>query len=137
MFLVKGNKLVKETHVLLREAEDINFIGNVEGNGALLGECDVLVCDGFAGNQVLKVTEGMAKRMITDIVKLSKKNGDESLMQLVGYLMGLYDFNSLGGGIVLGAKKPVIKAHGAANENSIVSTAGILLNLAENKEVYR
>ena len=132
----KGNKLVKETHVLLSEAEDINFIGNVEGNGALSGVCDVLVCDGFAGNQVLKVTEGIAKRIITDIVKFSKKTGDESLMKVVGYLMGIYDFNSLGGGIILGTSKPVIKAHGAANEKSIVSTAGILLNLAENKELF-
>ncbi|MBE6537072.1 MAG: phosphate acyltransferase [Ruminococcaceae bacterium] len=132
----KGNKVVKEAHVLLAEAEDINFIGNVEGNGALAGECDVLVCDGFAGNQVLKVTEGAARRIITDIVKLSKKTGDESLMKVVGYLMGIYDFNSLGGGIILGAAKPVIKAHGAANEDSIVNTAGILLNLAENKEIF-
>lgn len=132
----KGNKVVKEAHLLLSEAEDINFIGNVEGNGALSGECDVLVCDGFAGNQVLKVTEGIAKRIITDIVKFSKKTGDESLMRVVGYLMGIYDFNSLGGGIILGTSKPVIKAHGAANEDSIVNTAGILLNLAENKEIF-
>ncbi len=132
----KGNKVVKEAHVLLSEAEDINFIGNVEGNGALSGECDVLVCDGFAGNQVLKVSEGIARRIITDIVKFSKKTGDQSLMKVVGYLMGIYDFNSLGGGIILGTAKPVIKAHGAANENSIVNTAGILLNLAENKEIF-
>ena len=132
----KGNKVVKEAHALLEEAEDLNFIGNVEGNGALSGECDVLVCDGFAGNQVLKVSEGIARRIITDIVKFSKKTGDESLMRVVGYLMGIYDFNSLGGGIILGTSKPVIKAHGAANENSIVNTAGILLNLAENKEIF-
>ena len=132
----KGNKVVKEAHVLLDEAEDINFIGNVEGNNALSGICDVLVCDGFAGNQVLKVTEGAARRIITDIVKYSKKTGDESLMKLVGYLMGIYDFNSLGGGIILGTVKPVIKAHGAANEQSIVNTAGILLNLATNKEIF-
>ena len=56
--------------------------------------------------------------------------------ELVGYLMGLYDFNSLGGGIILGVEKPVIKAHGAANEKSIVSTAGMLLNMAQNKEIF-
>ena len=132
----KGTKVVKEAHLLLDGAEDINFVGNVEGNNALSGVCDVLVCDGFAGNQVLKVTEGAARRIITDIVKYSKMTGDESLMKLVGYLMGIYDFNSLGGGIILGTSKPVIKAHGAANEQSIVSTAGILLNLATNKEIF-
>lgn len=132
----KGNALVKEAHALLAKEEGINFIGNVEGNGALSGSSDVLVCDGFAGNQVLKVSEGMARRLITDIVKYSKKTGDESIMKLVGYLMGIYDFNSLGGGIILGALKPVIKAHGAANEQSVVSTAGILLNMIENKEIF-
>ena len=132
----KGNKVVKEAHALLLEQSEINFIGNVEGNGALSGSSDVLVCDGFAGNQVLKVTEGIATRIITDIVKLAKKSGEEKYMQIVGYLMGIYDFNSLGGGIILGIRKPVIKAHGAANEESIVSTAGMLINMAKNKEVY-
>ena len=132
----KGNAVVKEAHELLKNDPTVNFIGNVEGNGALSGTSDVLVCDGFAGNQVLKVSEGMARRIITDIVRYSKKTGDESVMKLVGYLMGIYDFNSLGGGIVLGASKPVIKAHGAANEKSVVSTAGILLNMLENKEIF-
>ena len=132
----KGNKVVKEAHALLDEAEDINFIGNVEGNGALSGECDVLVCDGFAGNQVLKVTEGIARRIITDIVKFSKKTGDESLMKVVGYLMGIYDFNSLGGGIILGTAKPVIKAHGASNELSIMNVTDMVLNIAQNKEAF-
>lgn len=132
----KGNKLVKEAHALLKADESLNFVGNVEGNGALSGSSDVLVCDGFAGNQVLKVTEGIATRIITDIVKLAKKSGEEKYMQLVGYLMGIYDFNSLGGGIILGIRKPVIKAHGAANEESVVSTVGMLLNMAKNKEIY-
>ena len=132
----KGNALVKETHALLDAAEDINFVGNVEGTGALSGSCDVLVCDGFAGNQVLKVSEGIAKRIITDIVKYAKKCGREDYMQLVGHLVGLYDFNSLGGGIILGTKKTVIKAHGAANEASIMNTSGMLLNLAKNKQIF-
>lgn len=132
----KGNKVVKEAHLLLKDAEGINFVGNIEGTGALSGDCDVLVCDGFAGNQVLKVTEGIAKRLITDIVKYAKKTGEENIMKLVGHLMAVYDFNSLGGGVILGVRKPVIKAHGAANEASIVSTAGMLLNIAANKEVF-
>ena len=132
----KGNKVVKEAHALLAGDGEINFVGNIEGTGALSGDCDVLVCDGFAGNQVLKVSEGIARRIITDIVKYSKKTGEENIIKLVGYLMGIYDFNSLGGGIILGIEKPVIKAHGAANEKSIVSTAGILLNMVENKEIF-
>ena len=132
----KGNRVVKEAHELLLADGTLNFVGNIEGTNSLSGDCDVLVCDGFAGNQVLKVSEGIARRIITDIVKYSRKTGDESIMKLVGYLMGIYDFNSLGGGIILGIEKPVIKAHGAANETSIVSTAGILLNMVENKEIF-
>ena len=132
----KGNKLVKEAHALLKAAGDLNFVGNVEGTNALSGDCDVLVADGFAGNQVLKVTEGTARRIITDIVKIAKKTGKEEYMALVSTLMAKYDFNSLGGGIILGARKPVVKAHGAANELSIVSTLGIVLNLAKNRDVF-
>jgi glycerol-3-phosphate acyltransferase PlsX len=131
----KGNKVVKEAHGLLKESE-LNFVGNIEGTNALSGDCDVLVCDGFAGNQVLKVTEGTARRIITDIVKLAKKTGKEEYMALVGHLMELYDFNSLGGGIILGIAKPVIKAHGASNEKSIMNVTDMILNLAENKEAF-
>lgn len=132
----KGNKVVKEAHVLLRDAEDINFIGNVEGNVSLSGMCDVLVCDGFAGNQVLKVTEGVARRMITDIVKFAKKTKNESIMALVGHLMGIYDISSLGGGIVLGCRKPIVKVRGNAGDKAVVSTSAMIVNMLENKRVF-
>ena len=114
----------------------INFVGNIEGTNALTGDCDVLVADGFAGNQVLKNSEGIARRIITDIVKYAKMTGNTEMMKLVKHLMGIYDFNSLGGAIILGAGKPVIKAHGAANEYSVVSTVGMILNLAKNKKGF-
>ncbi len=132
----KGNKVVKETHALLEGCDDLNFVGNIEGNNALSGACDVLVCDGFAGNQVLKVTEGTAKRIITDVVKIAKTTGNKEYMALAGQLMAKYDLSSLGGGIILGAKKSVIKARGSSNELSIMNTIGIVLNLAKNKNVY-
>ena len=132
----KGNKLVKETHALLKKAEGLNFIGNIEGNRALSGDCDVLVTEGFAGNQILKGTEGIARRIITDIVKYAKKTQNPEIMKLVGYLMGMYDFNSLGGAIILGAGKPIIKAHGAANADSITNTAEMLLNLTKNHDMF-
>lgn len=132
----KGNKLVKEAHGLLKEATDLNFIGNVEGNTALSGVCDVLVCDGFAGNQVLKVSEGMATRLITDMVRYAKKTGSSEVMQLVGHLMGVYDFSSLGGGIILGCKKPVIKTRGSSGADAVANTAAMLMNMAANKAVF-
>ena len=132
----KGNKLVKETHALLKDDSALNFVGNIEGTNALSGDCDVLVADGFAGNQVLKNSEGIARRIITDIVKYSKKTNNPALMELVGYLMSMYDFNSLGGAVLLGVAKPVIKAHGAANADSITNTSEMILNIAKNKEIF-
>ncbi|MBE6667242.1 MAG: hypothetical protein E7607_02905 [Ruminococcaceae bacterium] len=132
----KGNKLVKETHALLAAESEINFIGNVEGNTALSGICDILVCDGFAGNLVLKVSEGMAKRLITDIVKYGKRTGNESIMELVGHLMKVYDFGSLGGGLILGTDKPVIKARGNSNETTVVSVSEMILNMVEHKAIF-
>lgn len=132
----KGNKTVKEAHAKIKADGSLNFIGNVEGNKALSGACDVLVCDGFAGNQVLKVTEGTARRMLTDIVKYAKRTGSEEAMKLFGYLMQTYDIASLGGGIILGAVKPVVKAHGACDEKAIVSTLSMVLNMAQSKRIY-
>ena len=131
----KGNKVVKEAHKLIAES-GLNFIGNVEGNTALDGCCDVVVCDGFAGNQVLKVTEGTAKRMLTDIVKYAKETGSQEIMGLVKHLMKTYDIASIGGGIILGISKPVIKTRGSADERTILNTSRMLLNMAKNKKLY-
>ena len=132
----KGNKLVKEAHKLLAEEKEINFVGNIEGNKTLSGLCDVLVCDGFAGNQVLKNSEGMAVNLITEMVKFSKKTGNASIMELVGYLMKTYDFESLGAGILLGAKKLVLKCRGSSGAEAIYNASKILINIAENKTLY-
>ena len=132
----KGNKLVKETFPLLKEDETLNFVGNVEGRDALSGICDVLVCDGFAGNQVLKVTEGTAKRIITDVVKYARKTGSEDVMGLVKQLLAIYDMESLGGANLLGVNKPCVKMHGSCTEQTVVSSTEMLLNMAANKTVF-
>lgn len=132
----KGNQLVKQTHAILAADEKLNFIGNVEGDQALSGCCDVLVCDGFAGNQVLKVTEGTAKRIITDIVKYAHRTANQDIQTLAMHLMGVYDIGSLGGGYILGIAKPVIKLRGNAGENAVVGTAEMLVNMAQNKAMF-
>ena len=129
----KGNALVKEVHELLKNDETLNFVGNFEGTTALSGGCDVLVADGFAGNLVLKVSEGMAKRIMHDIGRFYKKTGNPAYGELLQYLMGIYDFNSLGGGVVLGTKKIIVKAHGASDEKSIVGTSRMLVNAASGE----
>lgn len=133
----KGNKLVKETHKLLAADPNINFVGNVEGNKALNGLCDVLVAEGFAGNQVLKNSEGMAMNLITEIVKFGKKTGKEAeTMEIVGYLMKKFDFESLGAGIVLGIRKPVMKCRGSSGAVAIRNAVQMMVNLAEGRPLY-
>jgi glycerol-3-phosphate acyltransferase PlsX len=132
----KGNALTKATFTLLKEDEALNFIGNVEGRDALSGVCDVLLCDGFAGNQVLKVTEGTAKRIITDVVKYARKTGSEDVMGLVKQLLAIYDMESLGGANLLGVSKPCVKMHGSCTEKTVVSSTEMLLNIAQNKSVF-
>ncbi len=132
----KGNKLVKETSPLLKEDESLNFIGNVEGRDALSGICDVLVCDGFAGNQVLKVTEGAVKRVVTDVAKYARRTQSKDVNELVKQLLAIYDMESLGGANLLGVSKPVVKMHGSSTERTVVSSTEMLLNMAKNKAVF-
>ena len=132
----KGNHLVKETYPILAEDKKINFVGNVEGNSVLSGDYDVIVCDGFAGNQVLKNTEGMAKRLITDIVMLSKKRNRPEFMEVAQYLMKSYDISALGGGIILGSRKLIIKARGNSDERAIVNITRMLINYASGEAIF-
>ena len=132
----KGNHLVKETFPILQDDKELNFIGNIEGNRALSGDCDVLVCDGFAGNQVLKNTEGMAKRIITDIVKYSKVKNKPELMEVVQYLLKTYDVSALGGGMVLGSRKLIIKARGNSDERAILNISQMLINYAKGDAIF-
>ena len=132
----KGNHLVKETYPILEADKELNFVGNIEGNNALSGDCDVLVCDGFAGNQVLKNTEGMAKRLITDIVKLSKARNKPEYMEVVQYLLKTYDVSALGGGMVLGTRKLIIKARGNSDERAIVNISRMILNHAQGEAIF-
>ena len=131
----KVNHLVKETYPLLKEDTTINFIGNIEGNQTLTGDADVIVCDGFAGNQVLKNVEGVARQLITDIVKLSKKRERPEFMEVAQYLMKSYDISALGGGLVLGARKLIIKARGNSDERAIVNISRMMLNHASGEAV--
>ena len=119
----KGGQLQKDAYALLKEAGDqglINFIGNVEGRGVPLGECDVVVCDGFSGNVLIKSIEGTAMFMGSVLKKMFKKNVLTMVAALlvksgINDLMKLLDYREIGGTQFLGIKKPVIKAHGSSD----------------------
>ncbi|TQK74888.1 phosphate:acyl-[acyl carrier protein] acyltransferase [Brevibacillus sp. AG162] len=125
----KGNELTKAVFPLLQEA-DLNFVGNVEARDVMQGNCDVLVCDGFVGNVLLKAVEGAASTIFSQL----KQEFTSSLINKLGAAIlkpGLVrfkkkmDYAEYGGAPLLGLKSPVIKAHGSSNEramkNAIVS----------------
>lgn len=121
----KGNALTKEAFVLLKNS-DLNFVGNVEPKNVLNGDVDVVVADGFYGNILLKTIESSAKAILKSILnKLYKhipSDADSSFIkESYEECLKEIDFNSQGGAQILGIKKAVIKAHGSANEDTIVN----------------
>ena len=120
----KGTPLQKEAYALLTDAHNkglVNFIGNIEARDTLLGEVDVVVCDGFSGNVLLKSIEGTAYFMGSLMKhKIFKRN----ILSMIGYLfckkgvdevMKMMDYREIGGTQFLGIKKTVIKAHGSSD----------------------
>ena len=120
----KGTPLQKEAYSLLQQASDkgiINFIGNVEARDVPLGAVDVVVCDGFAGNVLLKSIEGTAMFMGSLMSKMFKKNLLSKLaaalvMKDIKAFKKLLDYREIGGTQFLGIQKPVIKAHGSSDQ---------------------
>lgn len=119
----KGTQLQKDAYGLLKEAADkglINFVGNTEARDVPLGAVDVIVCDGFAGNVLLKSIEGTAMFMGSLISKMFKKSILSKLsaalvMKDIKAFKKLLDYREIGGTPFLGIRKPVIKAHGSSD----------------------
>lgn len=120
----KGTELYRNTYELLSES-NLNFIGNVEGRDIPNGVCDVVVCDGFTGNMILKTYEGVAITLMKEIKNLF--NGAKGKLSAALIMKNLkefktkFDYNSYGGAAILGTSKPVFKAHGNAKASTIVN----------------
>jgi glycerol-3-phosphate acyltransferase PlsX len=118
----KGNELVKETWQMLKETEGIRFIGNVEGRALFSGECDVAVCDGFVGNVVLKLTEGLAEGLLQTIARDIAVQGPElaeRFKPVVKALWDRHDYSEYGGAPLLGVNGVVIICHGRSDRRAI------------------
>ena len=123
----KGGELQHQAFALLKQAGDegrINFVGNVEGTGVFEGAADVVVCDGFTGNILLKATEGTVKYMMKSLKGVFYKNTKNKLAALVlkkdlAAMKKSMDVNEVGGTAFIGISKPVIKAHGSSNAASL------------------
>lgn len=122
----KGNDLTKQAFKLLKEQNDINFIGNVEARELLNHAADVVVTDGFTGNMVLKTIEGVAGNIFAMLKEefLSSTKTKVAAMMMKNNLKNLktkMDYSEYGGAPLFGLKAPVIKAHGSSKAQAIYS----------------
>lgn len=115
----KGTPLQIETYEKL-SGGNLNFVGNIEGRAIPFGDADVVVADGFSGNLILKTYEGTAKALMGSIKNIFTRNLRSKLAYLaikdgIDDLKTQFDYKEYGGAVMLGVKKPVIKAHGSAD----------------------
>ena len=120
----KGTPMLREAHQLLKATPGIRFVGNIEPRDVPNGDVDVVVCDGFTGNVMLKSLEGTAKFLLGELKKtmLSSTKNKMAAAMLKGDLANmkrLLDPSEIGGTAFLGISKPVIKAHGSSNARAI------------------
>ncbi|MBQ4159662.1 MAG: phosphate acyltransferase PlsX [Clostridia bacterium] len=121
----KGSTLYKEAHQLLKQAP-INFIGNIEGRDVMSGTADVVVCDGFTGNVMLKVIEGVSSTLLKNVKgammsSLKTKIGALLAKDAFKTLKKKMDYSEHGGALLLGTKYPVIKGHGSSDAKAVFS----------------
>ncbi|UCC22098.1 MAG: phosphate acyltransferase PlsX [Planctomycetota bacterium] len=118
----KGNEVVKRTRELMRSDANMNFIGNIEGRDIFRGICDVVVCDGFVGNVILKLTEGVIEGLFKAI---QHELGQERLRLAMKFkpvmkrIYKKYDYNEYGGAPLLGVNGTALICHGASKSRTI------------------
>ena len=135
----KGNALTKEAYRLL-EKSALNFIGNIEARGIPEGVADVLVCDGFVGNVILKLTEGLAMSLFAQLKREFTSNTAAKIAASVlrpglRRIRDRLDYKQYGGAPLLGIKGGCIKAHGSSDalaiENAIMQAVSFIDNNVE------
>lgn len=137
----KGSRLTLEAHKLIAADESLNFVGNVESRDVLNNVCDVLVADGFTGNAVLKAIEGTASsvlHLLKDSIMssgLSGKLGALMLKPVFGEIKNRMDQAQYGGAVLLGAKAPVVKAHGASDARTVYYTISQIRTMVNGRMV--
>ena len=133
----KGNELVKNTYVKLKENKNINFVGNIEGKDLLKGIVDVVVCDGFVGNVMLKTVEGAAYSIMSILKSEMKKDWIAKLGALLSfpayaYLKKKLDHSEYGGALLVGLNGISVVSHGRSNAKAIKNAVGLAAHLARS-----
>lgn len=138
----KGNKLTKETYQLMKNQNSYTFAGNCEAREIPTGDFDVVVADGFAGNLILKYTEGLAGAMM----KLMKEDLMSSTVTKIGAALSKpgfrkfkkrLDYNEQGGAPLLGVDGAVVKAHGSSGDEAIMNAVRQARTMLEGKVVEK
>ena len=119
----KGTPTVREAYKLLKEVQEINFCGNVEARDLPIGGCDVAVVDGFTGNMILKLSEGLAGMLFKEVKQIflatsRTKIAAALVTKQFRDMAGRFDYSEYGGTPLLGIAKPVIKAHGSSKADA-------------------
>lgn len=132
----KGTPVVQEAYQLLKEEKSLNFAGNIEGRDIFAGMTDVIVCDGFTGNVILKLLEGMAKGfgdLLKDIFTASPKNMFAAALvkKDLGAFKKKMDYKEYGGAPLLGVNGNVVKAHGSSDAKAIKNAIKYATRFAE------
>ena len=133
----KGTNLQRQAYALLKNAPGLNFVGNIEGREAMEGAVDVIVADGFSGNIMLKCIEGTGLFLASEMKKIFLKNLATKLGALlcksgINDFKKLLDYRETGGTMLLGLKKPVIKAHGSSDARAIRSAVRQAIEVGES-----
>ena len=118
----KGNETIKKARELIKSDPNINFIGNIEGRDIFEGVCDIVVCDGFVGNVILKLTEGLVDglfkaikhELMTEKLRLAMK-----FKPVVSRIYKKYDYNEYGGALLLGVNGTALICHGSSKARTI------------------
>lgn len=138
----KGNKLVKETYPLLKELKCINFVGSVEAKEIFSGEFDVIVCDAFVGNVILKLTEGIltiGKDLLKEVIYTSMKTKMAGMIikDTVKKKFANFDVSQYGGAMLIGLDGLVVKCHGSAKRNEIKNAIGQAYDFVDKQIVSK
>lgn len=137
----KGNSLYKETYKVFKDS-NINFVGNIEARDIMNNDVDLLVCDGFDGNILLKSIEGVVDFAVKNVFHSLEKSDldDESKALFSKFLMTKFknlDAKEVGGTILLGIDGNIIKAHGNSDERAIKNAAKYAVSIVESNVVKK
>jgi glycerol-3-phosphate acyltransferase PlsX len=115
----KGNTLILESAELIKNTS-VNFVGNIEGVDLFHGKCDVVVCDGFTGNVIIKVSEGLAEYMLRAMgAMMTEVAGEEIASKVVARMLPKVDYSAYGGALLLGTNGVVTICHGRSTAPAI------------------